>query len=71
MDVTLFGTCCHVIIMTGKVDPHIEGGARILMKESSIKMIEMCQVDGKARLFIKYFQKHVLSIKVVKFVLTK
>ncbi len=41
-DVTLFGTCSHMIIMTWKVDPHAEEGARILIKESSIKAIEMC-----------------------------
>ncbi len=39
MDVTLFGTCSHVAKMTGKVDPHAEGGARILIKESSTKAI--------------------------------
>ncbi len=38
MDVTLLGTCSHVIIMTWKVDPHAEGGARILIKESYINM---------------------------------
>ncbi len=34
MDVVLFGTCSHVIIKMRKVDPHTEGGARILIKES-------------------------------------
>ncbi len=38
MDVSLFGTCSHVIIMTRKVDRCTEGGARILIKESSIKI---------------------------------
>ncbi len=42
MDVTLFRTCSHVIIMMQKVDPRAEGGVRILIKESSIKAIEMC-----------------------------
>ncbi len=42
MDVTLFKTCSHVIIMTQKVDSPAEGEARILIKESSIKVIEMC-----------------------------
>jgi hypothetical protein len=42
IDVVLFGTCSQVIIKTGKVDPRAEGGARILIKESSIKAIEMC-----------------------------
>ncbi len=41
MDVTLFETCSHVIIMTPKVDPLPEGGAKILIKESSIKAIVM------------------------------
>ncbi len=27
-----------------KVGPHVEGGARILINESFIKAIEMCQV---------------------------
>jgi hypothetical protein len=36
--------------MTQKVDPRAEGGARIFINESSIKVIEMCQVLGKARL---------------------
>ncbi len=42
MDVVLFGTCSHMIIKTGKVDPSTEGGVRILIKESSIKAIKMC-----------------------------
>jgi hypothetical protein len=53
MDVSLFGTCSHVIIMTQKVDPRAEGGARIFINEISIKvieMLEMCQALGKARL---------------------
>ncbi len=52
MDVTLFRTFSHVIIMTQKVDPHAEGGARILIKESSIKVIEICQVLKKARMIV-------------------
>ncbi len=48
MDVTLFETCSHVIIMMRKVGPQAEGVARILIKESSIKVIEMCQVLEKA-----------------------
>ncbi len=40
MDVTLFGTCSHMIIMMRKVDRGAEGGARILIKESSIKAVE-------------------------------
>jgi hypothetical protein len=42
MDVVLFKTCSHMIIKIQKVDPLIEGGARILIKETSIKVIEMC-----------------------------
>ncbi len=38
----LFGTCSHMIIMTPRVDPRTEGGARILSKDISIKVIEMC-----------------------------
>jgi hypothetical protein len=48
MDVTLFETCSHVILITWKVDPHAEGGVRILITESSIKAIEMLQVLEKA-----------------------
>jgi hypothetical protein len=40
MDVVLFGTCSHVIILTQKVDPRAEGGAMVLFNESSIKAIE-------------------------------
>ncbi len=52
MNVSLFRTFSHVIIMTGKVDPWAEGGARILIKESSIKAIGMCRVLKKARLIL-------------------
>jgi hypothetical protein len=48
MDVTLLETCSHMIIMMQKVDPQAEGGARILIKESSIKSIEMWQILEKA-----------------------
>ncbi len=43
----MFGTCSHVIIMMRKVDQCAEGGARILIKESSIEVIEMCRVLEK------------------------
>ena len=43
MDVSLFSSCSHVTIKTRKVDPRAEGGARILIKESSIKAIEKCR----------------------------
>jgi hypothetical protein len=50
MDVTLFRTFSHVIIMTWKVDPHAKTGSRIFMKDSSIKGIDTYQVLGKAGL---------------------
>ncbi len=50
MDVVLFGTCSHVIIKMQKVDPHAQGGARILSKESSIKTIEMSSVKFNEKL---------------------
>jgi hypothetical protein len=34
--------------MTGKVDPHAERGAGILIKENSIKVIDMHRDSGKA-----------------------
>ena len=43
MDVSLFSSCSHVTIKTRKVDPLAEGGAGILIKESSIKAIENCR----------------------------
>jgi hypothetical protein len=52
MDVTLFGACSHLIIMLWKMDPHAEGGVRILIMETSIKAIEMCRVLEKARLIL-------------------
>ncbi len=39
MDVILFRTFSHVIIMTHKVDPRAERGTGIFIKESSIKVI--------------------------------
>ncbi len=53
MDVTLLVACSHVIKMTQKVDLCTEGGANgkdLLIKESSIKAIEMCRVLEKAGL---------------------
>jgi hypothetical protein len=50
MDATLFETCSHVIIIRQKEDPRAEGGVKILIKESSIKAIEMSQVLEKAQL---------------------
>ncbi len=41
MGVVMFRTCSHVIIKMRKVGPLAEGGARILIKKSSIKAIEM------------------------------
>ncbi len=40
MDVTLFRTFSHVIIMMRKVDPLADKEAGILIKEISIKVIE-------------------------------
>jgi hypothetical protein len=54
VNVTLFETCSHVIIITRKVDPHAEGGVRILITESSIKAIEMLRVLEKARLIYSW-----------------
>ncbi len=39
-DVIQFRTFGHVIIMMRKEDPHAEKGAGILIKESSIKVID-------------------------------
>jgi hypothetical protein len=46
MDVSLFSSCSHVTIKTRNVDPRAEGGARILIKESSIKAIEKCRDES-------------------------
>ncbi len=48
MDVILFRTFNHVTIMMPKVDPHAEKGAGILIKESSIKVIDAYRDSGKA-----------------------
>jgi hypothetical protein len=50
MDVTLFRTFSHMIIMTLKVDPHAERGVGIFIKESFIKDIDARQALGKAQL---------------------
>jgi hypothetical protein len=50
MDVTLFKTFSHMIIMTRKVDLFTEKGAGILIKESSIKVIDSRRDSGKAQL---------------------
>jgi hypothetical protein len=47
MDVILFKTFSHVIIMTWKVDSHPEKVARILIKESSIEVIAARPDSGK------------------------
>ncbi len=47
MNAFLFTTFSHVVTMTGKVDPCVEGGAGILIKESSIKVIDAYQDLGK------------------------
>jgi hypothetical protein len=53
MDVILFKTFSHVIIMNWKVDQCAERGVGILIKESSIKVIDGRQDSGKARLIIQ------------------
>ncbi len=62
MDVIPFGSFSHVIIMKLKVDPYklkvdpyTVGGARILIKENSIKAIDACQCLKKAQLIIANF----------------
>jgi hypothetical protein len=40
MDVILFRAFSHMIIMTGKVDPQVEKGVGILIKENSIKVVD-------------------------------
>ncbi len=50
MDVILFTTFSHEIIMTRKVDPSAEKGAGIFIQESSIKVIDAHRVLGKAQL---------------------
>ncbi len=52
MDVILFKTFSQVIIMKWKVNQCAERGAGILIKESSIKVIEAHQDTGKAQLII-------------------
>ncbi len=46
MDVILFKTFSHVIIMMQKVDPCTEKGAGIFIKESSVKVIDAHQDLG-------------------------
>jgi hypothetical protein len=48
VDVTLFRTFSHMIIMPQKVNSHVERGAGIFIKESSTKVIDARQVLGKA-----------------------
>jgi hypothetical protein len=42
MDAILVRTLSHLIIMTRKVDLYAEEGAGILLKEISIKVIDVC-----------------------------
>jgi hypothetical protein len=37
----MFGSHCHLIIKTRKVDPRAEGGARILIKESDRDVLSL------------------------------
>ncbi len=50
MDVILFRTFSHVIILTWKVDPHTERGAGDINLKSPIKVIDARRDSGKARL---------------------
>ncbi len=50
MDVILFRTFSHVIIMMQKVDPRTEKGLGIFIKESSIIEINAQQDLGKDQL---------------------
>ncbi len=52
MDVIPFRTFSHVIIMTQKENPCAEKGAGILIKESSIKVIDASRDSGKAQLIL-------------------
>jgi hypothetical protein len=52
MDVFLFRTFGHVIIMMWIVDPCAERGVGILIKESSIKEIDTGRDSGKAQLIL-------------------
>ena len=47
IDVGLFGSHSHMIIKMWKVDPHAEGGARILIKESDrdVSSLEKSSTD--------------------------
>ncbi len=47
IDVALFGIHGHFIIETQKVDPHAEGGAMILIKESDrdVSSLEKSSTD--------------------------
>jgi hypothetical protein len=49
MDVILFRTFSHVIIMMQKVVTCVEKGAGILIKESSSKVIDAHRDSGKAQ----------------------
>ncbi len=61
MDVFLFSTFSHVIKMRQKVDPRAETGAVILIKESSIKVIDACKNLGKAQLIVSRIQSSPLN----------
>jgi hypothetical protein len=50
MDVILFRTFIHVIIMARKVDSHTEKVVGILIKKSAIKMIDVHHDLGKGGL---------------------
>jgi hypothetical protein len=52
MNAILFRSSSQVMIMTPKVDPHTEGGSRILITESFTKVKDAWQGLEKAQLII-------------------
>jgi hypothetical protein len=53
MDIILFRSFSRMVIMTLKMDPCAEGGAGILIQESSIKAIDVRTGLGKAQLITR------------------
>ncbi len=71
MDVGLFSSCSHVTIKTRNVYPRAEGGARILIKESSIKAIEKCRdassLEKSSTDNLKFYIISLIVITIVEF----
>ncbi len=63
IEVILFRTFIHVIIMMQKADPQPEEGVGILIMESSIKVIDAHWKSGKAWLLFAWW----LILNVTKF----